>query len=98
MASWCANCSGATVSSDGTRSLSLTLALEVGEAARAEELHPGTHPGALTRWATDEDLWRAVMGDAPRSDFPDDGLQGVLLIRDLFECAWRESSSALPRP
>lgn len=85
MASWCGNCSGATVSVDGSRSVNLSRALELGYEARAEELQPGAHPGALTRWATDEQLWTTLMGTQSRSDYPTEVID---TIRDLFECAW----------
>lgn len=85
MPSWCGTCSGSTVSFDRSRSVNLTAALQLGERARIEELRPGTHPGALTRWATDDDLWHAVMGEQSGRDYPDEAMP---MLRDLFDAAW----------
>lgn len=94
MPSWCGTCSGKTVSFDRSRSVDLTLALSLGERARLEELRPGTHPGAPTRWSTDDDLWRAVMGEQSREGYPD---EAMLTIRDLFDAAWGIPVSELGR-
>lgn len=71
MASWCGNCSGQDFTIDDSQSINLSAALQLGVEARLEELRSGTHPGALTRWASVEQLWGRLMGERRRDDFPD---------------------------
>lgn len=85
MASWCGNCSGQDFTIDDSKSINLSAALQLGVEARQEALRPGSHPGALTRLASDEQLWGTLMGERRRDDFPDDAMR---TIRELFDGAW----------
>ena len=85
MASWCGNCSGQDCTIDDSLSINLSAALQLGVETRLEELQPGTHSGALTRWASDEQLWVTLMGERRRDGFPDDAMR---TIRELFDGAW----------